>query len=695
MSIKIPFNGASINKPGAYSALKISPLTGFPLTPAGIVGIIGPSDSGSPGFAGPFSQANIQLAKQTYRSGPIADAFDLLVDPSGDERIVNGASQIYVYKTNQSTQSSLTLNTGWGSLTSKTYGITANQISAKIENAVAESLPTFSFTYVAPAVDATFGCRVNGGAVQTTSIVNADSATAAAGKIAALTGLTAVNDTGVITVTVDASTVAGKGASLEIYDGVGTNALTTIGISAGQIGVIHSSVAERQIQYTVSHPDTGEEISDILGGEIVFEIGYVGTTGTITITETGLTTTVVGGSGSNLSITFADYNNLSEIVSFINAQTGYTCSTSYVSATVQTASILDNVVAQGICSTATGLKPGRIKRDSDHVASYINDTSNLVTATQTSKLGLPDIFSLTYLTGGALGSASNSNFQTGFNFFKTVRINSVIPLVSKDGSAEGYGTYDFDTIAAQLKSHITWGWSTVGKSERNGFIGRNGTKTVLKALAKTLNSGYISVSGQSIRRVNALGNLVYMPEWAFACVCAGMRNGTDVGEPLTYKYINASGLTQDASWSPLLDYTEMIDAGIMFAEAVDSGGFRIVVGNTSYGKDANFVWNRESVVQVGGYVSYDLRTALEQKFTGTKAATGIATNIKNFVIARMTDYLEADIIVADDNYKKGYKNLNVVVSGAIATVDVTIFPVQGVDFTLATIYLESATQTAA
>ena len=60
----------------------------------------------------------------------------------------------------------------------------------------------------------------------------------------------------------------------------------------------------------------------------------------------------------------------------------------------------------------------------------------------------------------------------------------------------------------------------------------------------------------------------------------------------------------------------------------------------------------------------------------------------------MDEYLEADIIVASDNAELGYYNLSVVLDGNTAIINVTIFPVQGIDFILPTIYLENAVQTA-
>jgi hypothetical protein len=175
-----------------------------------------------------------------------------------------------------------------------------------------------------------------------------------------------------------------------------------------------------------------------------------------------------------------------------------------------------------------------------------------------------------------------------------------------------------------------------------------------------------------------------------------MRAGAEVGEPLTSKTINVNDVrVTDGSWQPRKDYAEMIEAGCTIVEPLDTGGFRCTLGNTTYVTDGSFVWNRESVVQAAGYVAYDLRFNLDLQFTGTKARTGTAEAIANFVKNRMSLYLDADIIVGDDdNEGIGYKNLSVVVQGNTALINVSITPVQGIDFILPTIYLADIRQSA-
>lgn len=138
MSIKRTFNGASIIKPGAYSKIVVENLTGFPLQTNGTVAIVGEAAGGQPHVLDILSAQGIQEAKSRYKSGPIADALELLANPSNDERIPNGASKIIVYKTNPSTQSSLNLMNTQSSpvaqvlLKSKNYGSDENQISVSV-----------------------------------------------------------------------------------------------------------------------------------------------------------------------------------------------------------------------------------------------------------------------------------------------------------------------------------------------------------------------------------------------------------------------------------------------------------------------------------------------------------------------------------------------------------------------------------
>ena len=296
-----------------------------------------------------------------------------------------------------------------------------------------------------------------------------------------------------------------------------------------------------------------------------------------------------------------------------------------------------------------------------------------------------------FLSGAIDGTDANSNWAAAFQAFQEERINVVVPLISQN-----IGALSIDSINALAASHAIWGWSTIGKSERSCFVSKLTNKAGLKSSAQTIQSAYTLMFGQSTQVLNVAGTLVNQDPWSFAAIAAGMRAGAEVGEPLTAKIINVNNLfVADGSWNPRSDYNEMIDAGVTIGKPLDGGGFKIDLGNTTYGVDESFVWNRESVVQAAGYVAYDLRYNLDLTFTGTKAKTGSAEAIANFIKARMSQYLEADIITGDDDNKQlGYKNLNVSIQGDTAIINISVTPVQGIDFILPTIYLADIVQNA-
>src|SRR6185369_2001902 len=112
MSIRVPFNGASLAKPGAYSKTTVNLSGGFPLSATGVIAIVGEALGGAPGSSDgvqTFTSEDIASLIAKYKSGPIVDAARLLVAPARDNRVPNGASIIRVWKTNAATQASRVL----------------------------------------------------------------------------------------------------------------------------------------------------------------------------------------------------------------------------------------------------------------------------------------------------------------------------------------------------------------------------------------------------------------------------------------------------------------------------------------------------------------------------------------------------------------------------------------------------------
>lgn len=916
MAIRINFNGASIAKPGAYSKTSVNLTGGFPVAPAGIVGIVGEADAGAPGSSDDirnnfYSPSQFADVVDKYKSGPIVDAFRLLIAPSNDDRVVNGANRIYVYKTNASTKATGTLPTAFGTLSSKNYGLDANSISFQTLLAQAEQGPQFAdFNFIPDANTAgALGVRVNGGAVQPVTISSAmlpdafvaafnvavTGVTASGGDetdiidagnigdnitIAVTSGLTAtvtigtswnvtpaigetiyipagsviagggsenvggwlvtaatsstitikklsdtlVSGTNVgpiaivgatdirsfekISLQYDATTPNGVGATVEMFDNAGAvpfedfiyggtdrevlnntlvidgstlelnvisgaaveieissafaalpvagdivtilpgsilaggsnqnvgNYLVTAStssviscskysgtpvtvaatditattnlqvfrgfISTADIPLVVTSDLEEKIQISLNRDiDSFSEDSTSLGGNIALLIGYDGTTATCTINSVNMILTVVGGSGASQTIKLSDYETIQALVSYINSLTGFTAQAGNNVIGSQSPSILDQVSAVGICAQFGGSLAGRIKKDSIEVQEFF-DNSTLVDITRLSFAGLPDVqATATYLAGGLKGGTTAASASAGIDAMQKVRINSLVPLFSRDATddildelTEPSSSYQIDAIHAAAKSHCILMSNTLSRSERNCYLSYKGTFVDSMAKATALASARVSLSIQDVQILKTDGTLGFVAPWGMSAIAAGMQAGAPIGEPMTFKFINVSSI-QHSDFDPLTQYDAAIDAGILFAEVPQQGGVRIVVGNTTYGMDASFVYNRISVVYAADTVAFNLRQQLESIFVGRSTVVADAQSIKNTATSILSTFREAGLIVGDDtNGGRGYKNLEVKVEDNKALLSVTITPVQGVDFVLADIVLDNTRQTA-
>jgi hypothetical protein len=138
----------------------------------------------------------------------------------------------------------------------------------------------------------------------------------------------------------------------------------------------------------------------------------------------------------------------------------------------------------------------------------------------------------------------------------------------------------------------------------------------------------------------------------------------------------------------------LIQGGVMFAEQPPQGGFRFVRDETTYLIDDNIAFVDGNTRDAVRYVAYDLRTTLEEQFTGLKAKPATVQNIRSTVVAKMELYRQQSIIVdsldpeTQTKIVPGYRNLRVFVSGNVANIKVEIFPVTGILFQLSDIYLQ-------
>jgi len=431
----------------------------------------------------------------------------------------------------------------------------------------------------------------------------------------------------------------------------------------------------------------------------ILSIQYTGSgsASTLTIQAGSLVTTCTGDTPSNLSIPLAG-KTVQQLVDLIDAHASYTCTTTLKLASSKLASDLDPI------STAADIKTAAVvlRAQQKEMLDIINGESTLITAARVADVeGTVATSAKQFLSGAVRGAATNSSFQAGFDALLAKRCNIVVPLVARDASAlaaegltDSTSTFTVDAVNLQALTHCILASNTKNRSERNCYVAKKTSFASAQSAAQDLNHERASMLIQDVEVLSSTGDLVWQEPWAASCLLAGIQAGTDVGTPATFKLINVNGIRHQ-DYNPKTQVDLAIAAGIIPLEEVDSGGFRVVVQNSTYSKDANFVYNRPSVLAAADTVAYNLRQQLEAIFVGEKARTGSAEAIKNAVIAIMSTMLSAELIVGDDtNNKLGWKDLTVTLNGNTAIVDITITPVQGIDFILNRITLDSIRQSA-
>lgn len=717
MSQQVLFNGVVLVKPSGATKVDASLFASAALGGQGIVGLIGEAERGAPGAVNIFTSP--EVGARYYGGGPLADAVNIAFQPAKDARVPAGAAMVVCFKTNFGTPGALGLNNT--SLTSHT-GTGTGTIAASTLPTPGGGAPTNPAVYVkiigsgAPGT-ATFQVSADGTTYGTTI------PTPASGSVSVLGGQVSLTFTGTFVANDVYQFAAVQVAVLTTKDYGDamnkTTALLTTGPNGGRI---------LQLQFNDT-TGTRTETSPEVGGVGEMSIRYTGNgsaaaltlnpvAGTFAITVTGAT----DGSGS-VSANLATYSTVAQLVAYLSSQPGFTATAVSANPYVLGAVNFDAVTALDVKTATVTLYAKGFR-----LLQWVSKNSTLIsgvvpTGSGTGQLA-PDPTSANAIpfSGGSRGYSLNSDFQAGFTALGRFLVNQIVPLVSYDLVNDGThsapvgsgahqdpsgfhtSTATFASVAAMTQAHAQFYSSTAGKRERQAYIGMgapnasvpgggtvSATKAQILAQAGLINDFNTCLVAQYPSRNDVNSNLKSYPAYMQAVIAAGMRAGSDLAEPLTWKYMSVLGLDQDASWSPEVDFSDMILGGVMIAEQVPNKGFRWVKGITTYTQADNDAYTEESVVAAWKAVAYGLRTFLEDLFIGTKLTPSDTTAIKTQAESKLSQYRKAGVIV-DSNLPDGstllaFRKLSVSGTRDSVSVSVTISPVSGINFILNSIYL--------
>jgi hypothetical protein len=704
MAINVSFNGATIYKPGAYSRINIDLGGGFALGPVGLIAIFGESTKGRPGseetdIARNFYGANqINEVRQKYGSGPLVDAMNFLFSPATDGAVPGGAQAVYVYKTNDSTRATLDLATTYGTVRSLEYGVGGNTITFEADETEEVAPSVTGIDYVANAADAgtSFTVHLNGVSEVITVAAGtyADAATLAAAIT--ITGVTVTTDGEKLVLTVDADANAaqnGFGKALELEDST-PGGLALLGLSEGLTG----SSVESAMTVTIKQTRDLIEEQDTIGGNAVLLGGYDGAEATASVQVTSSQVILTAGAGST-TFEKSAYNTMLQLVNAMNLTADWTFAVSANLYNSLPVSVLDEVTVGAKTADASVNKPARIKKDA-YEASILFSESGIVDISGQAVTGLMDAVAESPLAGGTLGGTSTASITEALSAFEEIRVNSVIPLFSRDSGSDiidnltdGSSSYSIAGIHQAVKTHCNLMSTTKNRSERQGYLSLKDTWDACLDQASLLADQRLQMCIQDTRNIDSQGAIKWFQPWSQSCLLAGARAGSPVGTPLTFKFFNLSGIRHTAQsmstpeediqidFNPNVQYEQAIQGGITFMEAPQSGGIRLVLDNTTYQRDGNWVYNRGNVMYAADVLAFDFRNQLENIYIGKKN-TVTAAEVRSTAASILDTFLSQGITVGSGDAPTGYKSLNVRIDGNTIYIDVVVVLVEGIDFIL-------------
>jgi hypothetical protein len=743
MAINVTFNGSTIFKPGAYSKVEIDLGGGFPLSPAGIMAIIGEADRGRPASEeaeiknNVFSPEQIPEIREKYGTGTLVDAAAFAFSPATDGAIPSGAQALYIIKTNQSDQASLDLAATYGTVRSREFGVGGNRVTYKnvlVAETPASEASSVSFDEVASlSAGNAFDLSINGGAQNTFTFPggitsNADLASQLAdggnwsGGLPTGITITVSGSDGasIVTFTQDTLTTAhqlGWGRSFELAESSGTP-LASMNLTAALI------VPAVEPSATITLRQTRDLISEeeSLGGNIIISAGVETSNGataaTIEVDDTDVILTITGGTDAGtVTLPKSSFAILADLVEAINLAAGWSAQIESALYNQLSPDVIDEVPAIGALSDSTiNARPARLKKDAQDVQDFFEESgiAELIGTdpANVSETGLPDNLTETSLTGGTVGATSSANITDGLEQLTKVRVNFIVPLFSRDATddiadslTDSSSSYTIASIHQSVKTHLSLMATTKRRSERQAVLAIKESFDDSLTTAATIADFRSQLVIQDVRQVDSLGSIKFFQPHMLAVLLAGARSGSPVGTPMTNKFLNASGIRHTAQpistaeedivqdFDPDTQFDEAIQGAITFLEAPQTGGFRVVVDNTTYNRDNNFVRNRANVQYAADILAFDLRAQLEAIFVGVKNVLN-AVEVKSVVESIMATFLAQGITVSTDDAPNGFKELTVKIEGNIIRVSLVAKLVEGIDFILTEITVQRATSEA-
>ncbi len=490
--------------------------------------------------------------------------------------------------------------------------------------------------------------------------------------------------------------VDGLGKALEIADlGTGADQLVRVAYllgtstraswpSTSAAPAILVNGAEYQVKLQVNRQSDSISESLVAGGRIALKIGYKGAAATcsVTISATQLTTSC-SAPADNLTINFSDFPTISQLATFIAAQTNYVAAVGSAVLGQQPSTSLDRVT--GTAGATWGVTPFQVKLDAQDFFNVISQQSVLLQENNPkarAAAGIPAATAaVAFLSGGAKGGTSNANVQAALDALQSVQLNFIVPAFSYDaatdianGRTDVSSSYGIDSINAATLSHCLLMSETKFGRNRQCFLSKDTSFSLAQQASGNLASFRASLCFEDFKQTDSQGNLLQFPSWMGAALAAGMQ-AAGFYKAIVNKQINTNGvLMADGSYNPRNrdQIQQALAAGLLPAQPAAGGGFTWVSDQTTYGKDNNFVFNSIQAVYAADVVSVTTAQQMNAQFVGQSLADINAKVAESAIENIMANFLRLKLIAPSDDAPRGFRNVVIKISAPAMFVSLQI-----------------------
>jgi len=643
MPSSLNLNGLRVFRPAVYAEIDASALGGqSPST--GNVCIVGEFPSFKPSEALTFTSAR-SLVAYDASDAELALIGSIAFNPSGDERIPAGSASLTILNVQPSTQASVVFVDEDGDnalvITSRVYGARGNRATVAIAPINSDQV---NVTIERDGISEVFEGIESGdlaSAYYAGSLL--DLVTLEANRTRTLINWSQGEVMNAGAVAFDVSDMSSTGAlDVELSTNAHANtvsvAIVGLDLAGASVSETLSFVAGDNASQTTAHSYSVISSISATSDDLAYA-GEVEVSGEITLT-------------------CADYLTLREMMSAINALSGF--SASYASAQSYPAIEIDEIDSASIVGVGNG-------------AVFRADLYAIIQALAPSKL----------IVASRASGATKSVTQSAGNGAQTLRLSGggegATSLTNWSDALETIESSDIQIIVGwssnidhmnKIKSHLPL--SARAGRERNAWLGTpaNQSLSVVDAsYAKLLNDRNIAIVGQSVEVIKPSGVRATLEPRYLALMLASMQAGSLVGEPLTRKRPNV--LDVSGQWDGNRDASDAIRAGVV-SLSYGPLGWRVERAVTTYRTDDNPIFSEVSANESINASVRDLRAGLD-RFVGSANRNFTANRIKSIATALLNRQIQDGVI-------KNFRDIVLADEGDALVISYTVSAVEPLNF---------------